>query len=369
MPTRNAELERTIRSAPDNAAAYLVYADWLQTQGDPLGELIVLQHADRDSERVAALTAQLAPPDAVQVDWRWGMWRRLRLANHDGDWMDEKFDALAIARDAFARTTCCALRELHVGVLRWDFDHVDIPAVLVEAAKHPWAATLAVLHLGDLHDVDVDMAHYVIGDVGAAITAAFPALEKLVLHSGDQGWRGEGETFGIGGLTLPRLRELVIETCALSKQRLAHVLGAELPALERLELWFGSEDQGADVELEDLHGLLAGDVHPRVRDLGLRNAELANEIAAALPGSPIAARLERLDLSMGTLTDAGARVLAAGATQLGALTGLVVDDNFLEKDGIDALRAAFGSRVSTNVQKEVDDSIPGEQHYFVSVGE
>jgi uncharacterized protein (TIGR02996 family) len=369
MAARNAELERSIRTTPDDAAPYLVYADWLQTHGDPLGELIVLQHAGRDPDRVAALTAQLAPPAAAQAEWRWGMWRTLRLANHDGDWMDEAFDALAIARDVFARPTCSALHELRVGVLRWDFDHVDIPAVIGEAANHPWAATLAALHLGALDDVDVDMAHYVIGDVGAPITAAFPALERLVLHSGAQAWRGEGETFGLGGLALPRLRELVVETCALSKQRLAHVLGAELPALERLELWFGSTNEGADAELDDLRSLLGGDVHSRVRHLGLRNAELANAIAAALPGAPIAARLETLDLSMGTMTDDGARALAAGAPQFPRLTALVVDDNFLEADGIAALRDAFGDRVTADKQKEADRSIPDETYYYVTVGE
>jgi uncharacterized protein (TIGR02996 family) len=40
----NAELEQAIRNHPDDPKAYLVYADWLQTAGDPRGELIAVQH-------------------------------------------------------------------------------------------------------------------------------------------------------------------------------------------------------------------------------------------------------------------------------------------------------------------------------------
>jgi uncharacterized protein (TIGR02996 family) len=44
---RNAEIEAAILATPDDPSAYQVYADWLQSQGDPRGELIMLQHAMR----------------------------------------------------------------------------------------------------------------------------------------------------------------------------------------------------------------------------------------------------------------------------------------------------------------------------------
>ena len=44
----NPELEAAIlAAAPDDPAPCLVYADWLESQGDPRGELISLQHAMR----------------------------------------------------------------------------------------------------------------------------------------------------------------------------------------------------------------------------------------------------------------------------------------------------------------------------------
>lgn len=38
---RNEALEKRVRASPDEAAAYLVYADWLQSQGDRHGEFVV----------------------------------------------------------------------------------------------------------------------------------------------------------------------------------------------------------------------------------------------------------------------------------------------------------------------------------------
>ncbi|MEO8845793.1 MAG: TIGR02996 domain-containing protein [Kofleriaceae bacterium] len=44
---RNAAIEAAILAAPDDPNAYQVYADWLQSHGDPRGELIMLQQAMR----------------------------------------------------------------------------------------------------------------------------------------------------------------------------------------------------------------------------------------------------------------------------------------------------------------------------------
>lgn len=41
----NPELEAVIRAAPDDTDGYLVYGDWLQSEGQALGELVTIQHA------------------------------------------------------------------------------------------------------------------------------------------------------------------------------------------------------------------------------------------------------------------------------------------------------------------------------------
>jgi len=77
-------------------------------------------------------------------------------------------------------------------------------------------------------------------------------LGQLLVHSGAASWRGAVETFSLQGLDLPELRELVVETCSLSKERLAAIVVAKLPKLAKLELWFGSEGYGATASIKGL---------------------------------------------------------------------------------------------------------------------
>lgn len=144
-------------------------------------------------------------------------------------------------------------------------------------------------------------------------------------------------------------------------------LESALPKLTRLELWFGSTDYGADVKVKHLSRLLDGAVFPRVTDLGLRNAEFTNELATALPGSGIARRLVRLDLSMGVLDGGGAKSLVAGAKSFPKLKTLVVSQSHLAPGDIKALKQGFpGVDLEAKDQKHT----PGEPHHrYVTVGE
>ncbi|MDQ3300569.1 MAG: TIGR02996 domain-containing protein [Myxococcota bacterium] len=367
----NPVLEAAIRHDRTDPAPYLVYADWLQSAGHPLGELIVLQHAlDKAPDPAKQARADeiikgldLPSPKLATFGWRRGLWSWLRLENQE-DWMNEEFDAVALARTLFASPACAVLEELRIGILRWDANAVDVPAVVAEAANHAWAPGLTRLHLGDVAS-DIDMAHHVVGDVGEIVSRVFPNLVSLKLHSGNQEWRGDGVTFGVAGITLPALVELVVETCSLSSERAQAIAAARTPNLERLELWFGSDNEGADASTADIRGILDGQLFPKLRQLGLRNAEIADELAAALPAARIAARLESLDLSMGTLGDEAAIELAAQGAAFPALRQLSVDDNYLTEEALTALRAGFPrTTIISNSQKEGE-----EDDRYVSVAE
>jgi hypothetical protein len=102
---------------------------------------------------------------------------------------------------------------------------------------------------------------------------------------------------------------------------------------------------------------------PALRHLGLRNAAFADDLARTVPGSPLAARLDSLDLSMGTMGDEAALVLAESVGHLPKLATLDVSDNFLTEDSLGQLRSVFPGLISRS-QKELD----GDYRY-VSVGE
>jgi uncharacterized protein (TIGR02996 family) len=342
---RELVLESAIRVDRDDRTAYAVYGDWLEAHGNPLGAVIAHSLAGKSPTPKQLAKLGLPGEQLATWQWRWGLWDSLRLEN-SVDWMDDKFDALALARAMFAMVPCAALRELRIGVLRWEHNWEDVPAVLVEAAKHAWAHDLRSLVLGDVGR-DVDMAHHVIGAVGKPISAAFPKLRSLVLHSSEQTWRGKAaKTFGLAQLALPELDSLTIETCSLTKQRVKELLAAELPKLTRLELWFGMKEFGANATLRDVQPILDGAAFPHLTSLGLCNTEHACDLADALPHSKLAPQLVRVDLAKGTLDDDAGETLAANAAAFPKLEALDVSESFLTRDAIARLGRAFGTRVT-----------------------
>ena len=360
---RDEALESAIRERRDDAAPYLVYADWLQAQGSQVGEMLVLAQRNKPKQAMA-IASKLGLPSAglATFGWRFGVWQWLRLDNAV-DQMDDTWDPVAFARALFGSPLCVALEDLRIGMLRWNFQ--DQPDVIAEAGRHGWARDLRGLVVGDV-DGNIDMAHHAIGDVGKAISKNFPNLVSLTLHSGAQSWRGTKETFGVAGLDLPKLTDLTIETCAMSGKRMKAVAAANLPALEKLVLWFGARDRDANAKVADVAPVFDRVRFPRLKHLGLRNTELVTDLVRLLPAAKIAKQLETLDLSMGTMSDEDAAELAESAAQFTSLKTLNVDDNFVSASGARQLKAAFkGVAVSAKDPKETYD----EDERYVSVSE
>ena len=368
----NAGLERAIRGG--DAGACGVYADWLQSQGSVMGEWIALaaalegQSDQRKQARLAELTGMLRLPSEEFATWetKHGFFQWLRLENSN-DWMTEAFDAEVFVRKLFATPLCASLAELRIGILRWDQNSQDVPRVLEVAGDFAWSKTLTALHLGDVSS-NIDMLHHVIGDVGAIITKTFPALRSLTLHSGAQAWRNVGETFGVAGLALPELATLVVETCAMTRERLRELLAAKLPALTRLELWFGGMDRDATATVDDLAPLFDEDPFPGVTRLGLCNQEFGGELLELLAEAKLAERIVTLDLSRSTLDATTAPQLAAMAKLFPALRVLDVSDNFLSADDLATITSAFANvEVITGEQDKL--SFAEDNNRFASVCE
>jgi uncharacterized protein (TIGR02996 family) len=363
---RDPGLEAELRKDHADPAPYLVYADWLQGQGSPLGEMLVLAQRKK-AKQAAAIATKIGLPsaDMAKVGWRFGLWQWLHLDNQV-DNMAADFDAVAFAKGLFSSPLCAALEELRIGMLRWE--GCDDPDVIVEAGKHAWAKDLVRLRVGDV-DKDIDMAHHGIGQVGKAITKAFPNLTSLWLRSGES-YEGP-ETLGFAGLDLPRLTELTIETCAMSRKRMKSLIAAKLPALEKLVLWFGERERElATATVADIAPLWSGPQFPRVRHLGLCNTELVTDIVRILPTSKLAPQLESLDLSRGTLGDDDAAELAESAASYKKLTTLNVSRSWLSTASIRALKSAFkGKKIIADDQQEPLDPEEYGRERYVSVSE
>jgi hypothetical protein len=140
---------------------------------------------------------------------------------------------------------------------------------------------------------------------------------------------------------------------------------AELPALEHLELWLGEENYGGSVRVADLTPLLSGQLFPNLKYLGLRNSEIADEIAAALLHAPVLDRIRVLDLSMGTLGDEGAAALLANPA-VAKLELLDVHHHFCSEEMVARL-GQLGIKVNTD-ERQNPDEYDGDWRY-VAVGE
>jgi hypothetical protein len=175
------------------------------------------------------------------------------------------------------------------------------------------------------------------------VSRGFPGLATLTIWAAADPLDPLDATlvgFEVGDLALPALRRLEIVGPTLTSAHVRQVIAARLPSLEHLMLCFG-EAERPRATLDDLAPILAGAAHPLVTSLTLRHAPFADRLAAALPAAAITARLEHLDLTNASLTDAGAAALVASRPAFAALRTLGVDGTVVTGPAVERLRAAF----------------------------
>src|SRR5262249_16026507 len=112
-----------------------------------------------------------------------------------------------------------------------------------------------------------------------------------------------------------------------------------------------------------------GTAFPKVKHLGLMNAEFTDALCKELPTSKVLKKLESLDLSLGTMSDEGAKVILDAKKAFSHLKTLNVNENFLSKKTIAPLKGMGGPEIIHRTQKEDDDSIEGEIYRYVTVAE
>ncbi|MEU4567998.1 STM4015 family protein [Micromonospora sp. NPDC023956] len=297
------------------------------------------------------------PPDGplptvdTPVSWRFGYWDFDQSA---GTTLSEPF------REAFERFVAQAGPSVEALVIgAWGYAAFNPAPIAQLCAAAPRMPALRALFLGDMTSEECEVSWMRVGDVSPLLTA-YPELEVLRVRG--------GQDLTFSPVRHERLRELTVETGGLSPAFTRAVLDSELPALTDLELWLGTPDYGGDTQVADLAPLLAGERFPALRRLGLRNAEIADDLAEALSTARVVLRLDRLDLSLGTLGERGAAALLAGQP-LTHLTELDLHHHYLPDGLADALVTALpGVRVDVSDPQE-DDEYDGESYRYTAVGE
>ncbi|WP_395749171.1 STM4015 family protein [Prosthecobacter sp.] len=231
-------------------------------------------------------------------------------------------------------------------------DSTEIVQLLV-GARHA-LPNLTAIFFGDIISEENEMSWINQTDV-SPLFSAYPALKHFSVRG------GSGLSLG-GKMQLASLESLTIETGGLPRTVLAEVFSMDLPKLEKLELWLGTDEYGWDGSIADLKPLLDGALFPGLKHLGLRDSIIVDQIAEALVSAPIMSRIQSLDLSLGTLTDEGAAHLTK-CPDLMRLRSLDLHHHYCTAEGMSQLKAAFPG---VNLSEKQD---LGEYGPFVAVGE
>jgi hypothetical protein len=216
---------------------------------------------------------------------------------------------------------------------------------------------LRALFLGDIISEENEISWIQQSDV-TPLFDAYPALEDFRVRG--------GMGLVIGTLRHENLRSLVVETGGLDAEVVRGIVSSDLPRLEHLELWLGSDNYGGNVTIADLEPILQGDLFPSLLRLGICNCETADDVAKALAKAPIVQRLDVLDLSRGNLGDEGALALAVSPAVAG-LDLLDIHFHYVSETVVRTLED-LGIEVDADDRQEPDE-YNGEVHRYNAVSE
>ena len=216
-----------------------------------------------------------------------------------------------------------------------------IIGILVDhAAKLP---ALRGIFLGDIVQEENEMSWIEQGDVGR-ILAAFPKLEELRV-------RGQS-SLQLSPCANESLKRLTIETGGMPTDVLHNLARCSFPNLEHLELWLGDDGYGWEGDVDDVLPVIEPALFPKLKSLGICNSMIADEFAAVVANAPVLGQLEVLDLSLGTMTDAGAEALIA-SEKVRNLKSLNLHRNYLTDATIARLHG-LGPKVDAGGQEKPD---------------
>lgn len=312
MSDRRAALEAAIEASPAERGAYEVLADELQRLGDPRGELISMQLAPQTADvvdRTNALIEQhgLFPPGLRDVQWQWGYVVHAEL----------DLETCADPVVSLAHPSMQFLRALWVTPSATNLQ----PAI--DAIATRLRPALGELWLGR---TNLRRRRPLVGthcNIGT-LDALLPQLPNLRML------RLEGQNVFIDRFE-GRLRNLTVSSIALRKVLLDAILDASWPALEVLDLSFGTVHPAAG----ELQRLLAHPF-PALHTLSIRGS-FVDELIEPLARSALLPRLRTLGLA-GGLTDTGAEVVAYYGERFRGLAVLNLSNNHLTPAAIERVR-------------------------------
>ncbi|OEZ96319.1 STM4015 family protein [Duganella phyllosphaerae] len=276
---------------------------------------------------------------------------RLALDYDDERKMPELIDSF------LARADKATLEALVIGMWGEPYEAGADAVIAALASRALELPALRALFVGDMTYEECEISWIVQGNYKPLLDA-FPQLEELRIRGGNE--------LTLEPFAHQHLRKFTIESGGLDQKIALALAASSMPNLEHLELWLGADDYGFSGDVALYRKVLAQLATPGLRYLGLRDAEIADDLAAWLASEPLLASVTTLDLSLGTIGDAGAEALLQG-TQLGNLARLDLSHHYISPANQQKLKALPFEVVLDDPQEE--DQYDGEGHRYVAVGE
>jgi uncharacterized protein (TIGR02996 family) len=388
-------LEQALVENPDDIAAHMAYADYLQEQGDPRGEFIQVQLALEDPNRSAKERKNLQQREAKllkahQAEWLGDFAQQpvpkdkkkrpqgnpdIRIAFRRG-WLDtveathytlEFTRALAWAPQA--RLLRCLYLNEDLFEQPEDYTIGDDPIpegtycpALYGLLRSPYLGNVRVFRFGEA--VDDDERYFnsrLDGTLALPLIKKMPKLEELYLLA--QGVDTD-QLFGLRTLTGLR----VLQLYHMKHYPLAKL--AKNPAFANLTHLLchpHAIEEEPYMRMAQLRAVCRSTTLPKLTHLRLRMSDFGDKGCAEIVSSGILRRLKVLDLRNGCISNAGARTLA-DCPDLRNLELLDLDRNCLTAAGIRTLKAT-GIKVVARQQWQMMGDEDDREYLFEGDGE
>jgi uncharacterized protein (TIGR02996 family) len=291
-----------IKEAPEDDAPRLIFADWLEEQGDPRGEFM----------RVQCQLARMSQDDPRRNDLRW---RESELRDQNIlSWLGRLPPGI---QPTFRR-----------GLLQLS---VSYPADLLRKPVRNWAETEAALWLESLQ------FSYLHGGTFEELTAVLELLPVVCLSVSSYSLDAATSVTFAALPALAQLRELELTHSFHPSGVCALGCSPHLARLRKLVLSLSR------IDVEGAQALATSPYLHELRVLDLHNSRVGVEGTRALAGSPLMAQLTELNLAGNELGDTGASIFLEA--QLPRLNKLDLSQNKVSPEIAAALRQRFGERV------------------------
>ncbi len=237
------------------------------------------------------------------------------------DYEDGNCDAETMAEQILNDPDLSSLDEIVVGCWGESYDN-GAQAIIDVFVNNPDAfANISSLFIGDMDYEECEVSWIEQGNY-SKLWAALPNLKKLTIKGATE--------LELGAISHAKLESLELISGGLPSNVLASIAKADLPKLEKLNLYIGVEDYGFSGDIAEVKAVVDQCKNfPSLKYLGIGDSELQDEIAEYVMNCKVLESLETLDFSNGTLSDVGAKSILEKKDRLVALKTLNLNYHFM----------------------------------------